>query len=97
MLSVLTSVVMGSKATGTLQAADGQEHVFEMKGNWFDTAADIVDKSTGEIVARIDRKLFNFREMFGDQQTYAVNVAPGVDISVIAALCIALDEKNNEK
>jgi len=26
-----------------------------------------------------------------------VQVAPGVDLALIAALCICLDEKNNEK
>jgi uncharacterized protein YxjI len=33
--------------------------------------------------------------MFG-QQTYTVSVAPGVDMALVAAMCICLDEKNNE-
>jgi uncharacterized protein YxjI len=36
------------------------------------------------------------REVFFDQQTYAVMVAPGVDLALIAALCVCFDEKNNE-
>jgi uncharacterized protein YxjI len=48
-------------------------------------------------VARIDRKLFSGNDMFFGQQTYAVSVAPGVDMALIAALCICLDEVNNEK
>lgn len=69
-----------------------------MNGNWASTNADIIDESAGgALVARIDRKLFNTREMFGGQQTYALVVAPGVDMALMAALCICLDEKNNDK
>lgn len=49
------------------------------------------------MVARIDRKLLSGKDLLFGQQTYAVQVAPGVDLALIAALCICLDEKNNEK
>ena len=68
-----------------------------MKGNWRDSKADIVDEATGAVVAQIDRKLLRARQMFFDQQTYAVIVAPGVDLALIAALCVCFDEKNNEQ
>lgn len=48
------------------------------------------------VVARIDRKLLSGKGLFFGRQTYAVTVAPGVDMALIAALCICLDEKNNE-
>jgi len=67
-----------------------------MKGNWLDMYADIVDTSSGMTVARIDRKFLTGREILFGQQTYAVTVAPGVDMALIAAMCICLDEKNNE-
>ena len=67
-----------------------------MKGNWLDMTANIIDTSTGMTVARIDRKFLTGREILFGQQTYAVTVAPGVDMALIAALCICLDEKNNE-
>ena len=67
-----------------------------MTGNWFDSAADILDESTGFVAARIDRKLLSGRDIIFDQQTYAVQVAPGVDMALMAAMCICLDEKNNE-
>lgn len=66
-----------------------------MKGGWFDTAADIMCNDV--VVARIDRKLFNAREFFGGQQTYALICAPGIDKALMVAMCIAFDEKNNEK
>jgi uncharacterized protein YxjI len=67
-----------------------------MNGNWLDSVAEIVDEATGSVVARIDRKLFRGRDVFFGQQTYAVLVAPGVDMALIAAMCICFDEKNNE-
>jgi uncharacterized protein YxjI len=69
-----------------------------MKGNFFDTTADITDEAQGGVVvARIDRKILSGKDIFFGQQTYGVHVAPGVDMALVAAMCICLDEKNNEK
>ncbi|KAL4729144.1 hypothetical protein ACLX1H_003554 [Fusarium chlamydosporum] len=92
-----TDCIMGSKATATFTSSDGTAEILEMKGNWFDYAADIFDKSTNTVIARIDRKLLSGRDMIFGQQTYALMVAPGVDMALMAALCICMDEKNNEK
>lgn len=87
----------GSKATATFTSQSGKQEVLTMRGNWFDTTADITDEAQGDaVVARIDRKLLSGKDIFFGQQTYAVTVAPGVDMALIAALCICLDEKNNE-
>ena len=67
-----------------------------MKGNWLDTSAEIVDEASGAVVARIDRKFFNARELLLGHQTYHLTVAPGVDMALLAAMCICLDEKRNE-
>lgn len=48
-------------------------------------------------MAQISRKMFNMREIFGGQQTYYVTVAAGVDLAMMAAICVCLDEKENEK
>jgi len=48
------------------------------------------------VVARIDRKLLSGKDIFFGQQTYAVQIAPGVDMALVAAMCICMDEKNNE-
>ncbi|KAH6959036.1 hypothetical protein FAVG1_03278 [Fusarium avenaceum] len=89
--------LIGSKATATFTSSNGTAEVLEMKGSWFDFAADIFDKSTNTVVARIDRKLLSGRDVLFGQQTYALVVAPGVDMALMAALCICMDEKNNEK
>jgi uncharacterized protein YxjI len=67
-----------------------------MKGNWRDTKAEIVDEATGAVVARIERKMFNAREILLHQQTYHLTVAEGVDMSLVVAMCICLDEMENE-
>jgi uncharacterized protein YxjI len=68
-----------------------------MKGNFFDTSADITDEAQGGlVVARIDRKILSGKDIFFGQQTYGVQVAPGVDMALVAAMCICIDEKNNE-
>lgn len=67
-----------------------------MNGSWTDFSAKIADETTGTIVAQIDRKISG-RDMLFGQQTYALSVAPNVDMALMAALCICLDEKNNEK
>jgi len=88
--------VVGSKATVTFMSKGGHAETLTMKGNWRDTSADIVCENTGAVVARIDRKLLNKRELMGSQQTYALIVAPGVDMALMVAACVALDEKNND-
>jgi len=66
-----------------------------VKGDWFDRSAKI---TMGDVVvATIGRSFFNMREIFGDQQTYYVTVAPNVDLAMMAAICVCLDERENEK
>lgn len=88
--------MVGSKATLTVVSSDGRSNVLEMNGNWRDSSADIVEVTSGAVVARIDRKLFNAREFFTNNQTYILTIAPGVDVSLMVAACIILDELNND-
>ncbi|KAF3928026.1 hypothetical protein AA313_de0201246 [Arthrobotrys entomopaga] len=85
-----------SKAYVNFTDITGKEHSLLMKGNFFDTKSNIVDETSGAVVATINRKLLNFGEIFAGQQTYVLSVAPGVDMALMAAACICFDEKNNE-
>jgi len=89
--------LFGSKATATFTSSTGKAEVLKIKGDWFDHNADIVEENTGATVVRIDRKLLSGRDLIFDKQTYAVVVAPGVDLALAAALCICFDEKNNDE
>ncbi|KAH8918000.1 hypothetical protein BT69DRAFT_1248181 [Atractiella rhizophila] len=75
-------------------AGNGEEVVLKLKGDWFDRKAEITwdDKP----IAYISRNFFNGRELIGDAQTYVVQIAPYVDVALIIAACVALDEKENE-
>ncbi|CAK1355531.1 uncharacterized protein RHO25_000789 [Cercospora beticola] len=78
-----------------VNAADKAPIELQVKGDWFDRKASI---TLGDrVVAQISRSFANAREIFGNKQTYFVTVAPGVDLSLIAALCVAIDERENEK
>ena len=48
-------------------------------------------------MAQIDRELFNARQLLGDRSSYAVTVAPGVDIALIVAMVVCLDERRDQK
>jgi uncharacterized protein YxjI len=88
--------VLGSKATCTVTPSDGGPPlVLKMKGGWLDLDAQITNQENGQVAAVINRKLGGTDLFFG-RQTYHVSVTPGYDLSVIAAMCICLDEKNNE-
>ncbi|GAB7359315.1 hypothetical protein MBLNU230_g5966t1 [Neophaeotheca triangularis] len=75
-------------------ASDGRTVELDLKGDWLDRSADIT--LGGQPVARVERQFMNAREMLGGQQTYFVTVAPNVDLSLIAGVCVCLDEREND-
>ncbi|KPM36345.1 hypothetical protein AK830_g10214, partial [Neonectria ditissima] len=87
---------LGSKATATFTSSNGTPEILTMKGNWVDYSAEIHDQASNALVARIDRKVLSGRDLLFGQQTYALTVAPNMDMALMAALCICMDEKNNE-
>lgn len=88
--------VGSSKAHCNFASSSGKAEQLLMKGDFFDRSADITDSVTKQPVAIIRRQFFNARELIAGQQTYEVAVAPNVDMAIIAAMCICLDEKRNE-
>jgi hypothetical protein len=40
-------IVLGSKATATFTSQHGKQEVLTMKGNFFDSQADILDEAQG--------------------------------------------------
>ncbi|KAF2434853.1 hypothetical protein EJ08DRAFT_581425, partial [Tothia fuscella] len=76
-------------------AADGREIELEVRGDWLDRSATIT--CGGQPIASIARSFFTVREIFAGKQTYFVQVAPGVDLALVAAICVCLDESENEK
>lgn len=76
--------------------ADNQPMMIQVEGNWRDKVAVMRIAGTGQEVARLNRKTLTAANIFADQQTYFVEVVPGVDLVLIAALAVVYDERNNE-
>ena len=75
----------------------GQAEKLLMAGSFFNKTATITNEATGEVVARIDRDFFNANQLLFDRQSYAVTVAPGVDMSLIVAMVVCLDERRDAR
>lgn len=89
-------VVLGSKSSIHFINASNSEAVkLELKGDWLDRSAKVTFQ--GRPVATIGRSYMNFGQMFSDRQTYYVTVAPGVDVALMAAICVCLDERENDQ
>ncbi len=63
-----------------------------MQRSFFGTKTHITNKKNGQVVAEIDRQRWNARQLIANHGTYAVTVAAGVDIALIVAMVIYLDE-----
>ncbi|KAM0787661.1 hypothetical protein ACM66B_003725 [Microbotryomycetes sp. NB124-2] len=87
----------GAKMIATFKNHSTQKETeLIVKGNWTGGSASI-NLSDGRPVAHIKRKLVTINEIFHDRQTYAVIVAPGVDLALIAAVTICFDEVAHEE
>ena len=75
--------------------SDGSPITLNLKGDWLDRSAEI--SLGGRPVASISRSFMNFGQLVSDRQTYFVSCAPGVDLVLMAAICVCLDERENEK
>ena len=72
-------------------------HVFPLFATFCVALAKMLTARVGVVVARINRKLLSGRDVLFGQQTYGVEIAPGVDMALMAALAICLDESQNDK
>ena len=66
-----------------------------MKGNFFNTATEI--KEEERVVAQVDRKFFSKMNLLGSRQNYLVTMAANVDMAMMVAICVCLDEKVNQR
>lgn len=91
-------VVRKSKSTITfLNAADGKQTTLKMKGDFLDRMTEIRLGDSDTIVARIDRHMFSGWATFGGPQTYFVTIAPNMDMVLVVAMCLCMDERRRAK
>ncbi|KAJ7708455.1 tubby C-terminal-like domain-containing protein [Mycena metata] len=87
--------LIGTKMSATFNNFDGQEVELICEGKFLDRKATITHND--QVIAQVGRDFFNARQIFGDHQTHQVSVAPGVDLAMMAAICICLDEQERQK
>ncbi|KAJ3184777.1 hypothetical protein HDU85_001455 [Gaertneriomyces sp. JEL0708] len=74
-----------------------------IKGDWLARRAVVwmdygrKGKENRIIVAKVTAPVLTGRNLFFGVQDYYVEIAPGVDIALIVAICVALDERAREK
>ena len=71
--------IMKAKMTVSFTNLDGRPMELQVKGDYFDRNATIT--LDGVPVARIDRRFMNGGELFFDNQTYYLTVAPNGESS----------------
>jgi uncharacterized protein YxjI len=92
---IMDGIVGTSKMIATFQNASNNAPIeLLVEGDWLDRSATI---TMGNVVVAQISSYFNMREIFGGQQSYYVTVAPKVDLALMAAICVYLDEKESEK
>jgi uncharacterized protein YxjI len=88
----------GSKAVGHFaNAMNGEQENLLMHGSFFNAKTEITNEKNGQVVAQIDRQFLNARQFLADRDTYAVTIAPGVDMALIVAMVVCLDERREQK
>ncbi|KAF8470795.1 tubby C-terminal-like domain-containing protein [Kalaharituber pfeilii] len=89
---------IGTKMTVSFRnQATNQDIELKINGDFFQRNARITLGENGPVVARIDRSFLNLGQVFADNQTYYLRVAPNVDGLMMAAICVCLDEKAESK
>lgn len=89
--------LVGSKAVGHLtNATNGQRTNLLMDAGWFGKHSTITNEADGQILADINRE-FHGSQLLTNRHTYAVTIAPGVDIALIVAMVVAEDERRAAK
>lgn len=76
-------------------AVTGQPGQLSIKGDMFGLQATVMLDETIP-VATISRQMLEVTDFFLGKQTYFVTVSPGVDLALIAAICICFDEAKND-
>lgn len=83
----------GSKAVGHLvNATNGEKEDLQMQGSVFNAKTDITNKENKQVVVQIDTQRRNARQLLANRGTYAVTIAPGMDMALIVAMVVYLDE-----
>jgi len=90
-------VSMKNSTINFLNAADGKQTMLKMKGDFSDRMTEIKLGDSDTVVARIDRQMFSGWSMVGGPQTYFATIAPNVDMALVVAMCLCVDERRKNQ
>jgi len=76
----------------TNTASNNEPIELQLAGNWIERYASLTWNDRP--VAQITRDFLNARQILGDADSYYVTIAPGMDIALIASICVMLDERD---
>jgi len=63
-----------------------------LKGSFLKPQVEIKDEDE-RAVARVNRNYYCLSQSFANQRTFMVTIEPNVDLAIVSAMCICLDEK----
>lgn len=75
-----------------VNAADGRNLEICLMGDVLALEAVVTLGPGGPVIGNITREHLDVRLMRTGQHTYCLTVAPGVDVSLLSAICVCLDE-----
>ncbi|KAK7535530.1 tubby C-terminal-like domain-containing protein [Phyllosticta citricarpa] len=84
---------VSQRATCTFVSIGGKSETLSLKGRWTQTGAEIKHEPTGQTVANITRRI-SARDLLVNSQAYWLFVAPNVDMALMVAICVCLDDRN---
>lgn len=83
----------GAKSTAHMVNAEtGNKMSLMMKGSYMNRHA-VIKNEAGEVLARMQSNIMEARNLVGHRRTYEVTVQPGVDVSLVIAMIVALHER----
>jgi hypothetical protein len=90
--------VLGAKMRITfVNAADNRPVELMLNGRFRLRQATIVDASNGDaVVGEVKRESFNAGQLLMGSQTYNLTVPAGVDLALMAAICVGVDEAEED-
>ena len=80
--------VSGDKCTGYfINAIDGRQEHFSLKGNFLQSKAMIANQATGLSIAEIKKQSWTLKT------EYCITVALRVDLALVVSLCLILHDR----
>ncbi|WWC96615.1 hypothetical protein V866_003485 [Kwoniella sp. B9012] len=97
LLKVKKKFALGSAFEASFHdALSSKSKSIQLRGDFWVGSADMLVVS-GPLIAQFSRRKVDSQGLNPNKETYIVNVAPGVDLALITAICICFEQASKEK